>query len=53
MMVFNQPKVSRKGSRDLGDFALERARYIERETTSSGLQEHRNTNESTEKALEH
>jgi hypothetical protein len=31
----------------------ERARYIERETTYSGLQEHRNTNESTERALEH
>jgi hypothetical protein len=31
----------------------ERARYIERETIYSGPQEHRNTNESTEKALEH
>jgi hypothetical protein len=31
----------------------ERARYIERETTYSGLQEYRNTNESTERALEH
>jgi hypothetical protein len=31
----------------------ERARYIERATTYSGLQEHRNTSESTEKALEH
>jgi hypothetical protein len=31
----------------------ERARYIERETTYSGLQEHWNTNDSTEKALEH
>jgi hypothetical protein len=31
----------------------ERTRYTERETTYSGLQEHRNTNESTERALEH
>jgi hypothetical protein len=28
------------------------ARYIERETTYTGLQEHRNTSESTEKAIE-
>jgi hypothetical protein len=31
----------------------QRVRYIERETTYSGLQEHRNTNESTERAQEH
>jgi hypothetical protein len=31
----------------------ERARCIAREITYSGLQEHRNTNKSTERALEH
>jgi hypothetical protein len=47
-------RFSGKSSSSLSDITeRERARFIKRETTYSGPQEHRNTDESTEKALEH